>query len=378
MNKTQDYYDVLGVSRGASQKEIRQAYRRLARKYHPDVNPGDKAAEERFKAISEAHNVISDAEKRKQYDQFGRAYQHAQQSGQWQGGGFEDFLRTVAAGGGGVTFGGSFADIFGDIFGRTGGGSTVTARRGGPRTPQRGEDIEHELEIPFEEAMSGAEKTISLTLSDRCQDCNGVGGKTTPCSACGGTGVAKGGGGFLNISTPCPQCQGTGDQITARCSRCGGSGEVMRSRRIRVKIPPGVDTGRRILLRGEGAAGAHGGPAGNLILRAKVGSHPTFQRRDDDILIETPVKFTEAALGAEIDVPSVWGNAKLKIPAGTKNGQTLRLRGMGVPKMGSNERGDQLVRVSIAMPPKLSQRQRELLEEFSEEWTENPRAEPKR
>ncbi len=372
MNKTQDYYEVLGVSRTASQKEIRQAYKRLARKHHPDVNPGDKASEERFKGISEAHNVLGDPEKRKQYDQFGRAYQHAQQSGQWQGGDFEDFLRAAVASGGGV--GGSFADIFGDIFGRAGAGRTVTTRRGGPRTAQRGQDIEHELEIPFEEAMSGAEKTISLTLSDRCPECGGVGGKTTSCSACGGTGATRGGGGFLNISAPCPQCQGTGEQITSRCSRCSGSGEVTRSRRIRVKIPPGVDSGRRILLRGEGASSAHGGPAGNLILRAKVIPHPFFQRRGDDILIEVPIKFTEAALGAEIDVPSVWGRATLKIPSGTKNGQTLRLRGMGAPKVGTSARGDQLVKVTIAMPTKLSKRQRELVEEFANDWTEDPRA----
>jgi molecular chaperone DnaJ len=375
MNRTQDYYDVLGVSHGASTKEIRQAYKRLARKYHPDVNPGDKAVEERFKAITEAHTVLSDPEKRKQYDQFGRAYESAQQSGQWQGGNFEDFLRQVAGAGGGVTIGGSFGDIFGDLFGRATRGATPAAgRRAGPRAPQRGEDIEHEIEIPFEEAMSGTEKAISLTLSDRCPKCNGVGGSTVPCSACGGTGAVRQAGGFPNLGTPCPQCQSTGEQVTSRCPRCGGSGEVTRARRIRVKIPPGVRSDQRILIRGEGAAGINGGPAGSLVLRARVGTHRLFERRGDDIHVEVPVKFTEAALGAEIEVPSVWGSAKLKIPPDTKNGQTLRLRGMGAPKVGGTARGDELVKVVIATPSKLTHRQRELLEEFETDWTDDPRA----
>ena len=372
MNQPKDYYQVLGVGRSASPKEIDKAYKRLARKFHPDVNPGDAEAERTFKEITEAHNVLGDEEKRKQYDQFGRAYQHAQQSGQWQGGGVEDFARHFG-GAGGATFGGSFADIFGDLFGHATAGRS--ARRGATtvRSPQRGQDVEHELQIPFEEAMAGGEKTIGLTIADRCADCGGVGGTTSTCAACGGTGFSQQGGGFLNISATCPRCQGTGEQVTGRCPTCGGSGEKTRSRRIRVKIPPGIDTGRRISIKAEGAAGLNGGPRGDLILRAKVGTHPFFRRQGNDIIIEVPVKFTEAALGAEIEVPSVHGSAKVKIPPGTTSGQVLRLRGMGAPKMGGTDRGDQLVKVRLTSPERLSRQQRQLLEELDQSWTDDPR-----
>jgi molecular chaperone DnaJ len=376
MDAAQDYYDILGVSRSATDKEIRQSYKRLARKYHPDVNPGDKAVEARFKGITEAYNVLSDPDKRKQYDQFGRAYQHAQQSGQWQGGDFDDFLRTVMAGGGGaVTFGGSFRDIFGDLFGRA--GRPTPAPRARAKTPQPGEDIEHELEVTFDEAMLGAEKTISLALSDRCPECGGMGGKTSACSACGGTGRSRGRGRLQDMMAGCWECQGTGEVVTSKCPQCGGSGEVTRRRRIKVRVPPGIDTGRRVQVRGEGMTGERGGAAGNLLLRARVAPHPLFQRRGDDILVEVPLKFTEAALGAEIDVPSVWGKARLKVPPGTKSGQVLRLKGMGAPKMGRDDRGDELVKVAIAVPSRLSRHQRELLTEFDKGWTEDPRADLK-
>ncbi|MBM3474021.1 MAG: molecular chaperone DnaJ [Armatimonadetes bacterium] len=370
MDQARDFYDVLGVPRSAAEKDIRKAYKRLARKYHPDVNPGDKEAERRFKEITEAHNVLTDPEKRRKYDEFGRAYQHAQQSGQWQTGNFDDFLRHFAgAGGTGFTVGGSFSDIFGDLFGRTAAGRQQAQTRG----PRQGESIEHELEIPFEEAISGAQRAISLTIRDRCATCDGVGGQTKTCSACGGSGMSRQSGGVFNISAACPRCHGAGREVTGRCKDCGGSGEVLRSRRINVRIPPGVDTGKRIVLRGEGAAGADGGPRGDLILRAKVGEHPFFKRHGADIHIEVPVKFTEAALGAEIDVPSVRGTAKLKIPAGTKNGQVLRLRGMGVDKMGASGRGDELVKVVLVTPSKLTREQKECLERVAADWTEDPR-----
>lgn len=373
MAQARDYYEVLGVPRGAPDKDIRKAYKRLARKHHPDVNPGDDAAEAKFKEITEAHNVLGDAEKRKKYDQFGRAYQHAQQSGQYQDMGFEDFLRNFGGGGGAGGFG--FADVFGDIFGRTARSQTGTGPgRAGAAAPRKGETIEHQLDIPFDEAVHGAQKSISLTLSDRCQTCGGVGGPTSACKACGGSGFTQQAGGFMNLSAACPQCQGTGQQVTGRCKDCGGSGETRRNRRINVKIPAGVDTGRKIMLRGEGPAGANGGPRGDLILRANVLPHKLFDRADSDIRIEAPVKFTEVALGAEVEVPTIHGPAKLKLPAGTKSGQVLRMRGMGVPKSGGG-RGDQLVRVKVTTPQKLSKRQRELLEEFAESWTEDPREE---
>lgn len=372
MDRPKDYYQVLGVSRTASKKELEKAYKRLARKHHPDVNPGDAEAERTFKEITEAYNVLKDEDKRRQYDQFGRAYQHAQQSGQWQGGGFEDFARHFS-GGGGATFGGSFADIFGDLFGRASPGAGPRGRATAARSPQRGGEVEHELEIPFEEAISGGEKTISLIIADRCPECGGVGGTTTTCSACGGTGFSQQGGGFLNIAATCPRCQGTGQEVTGRCQQCGGSGEAIRSRRIRVRIPAGVDTGRTIRISGEGASGLNGGPRGDLILRAKVGEHPFFRRRGEDILVEVPVKVTEAALGAEIQVPSIHGTTKVKVPPGTKSGQTLRLRGMGVPKIGGNGRGDELVKIQLVTPKRLSKRQRQLLEELDQSWTEDPR-----
>lgn len=372
MNQVRDYYEVLGVPRSASEKEIRKAYKRLARKYHPDVNPGDPEAERRFKEITEAHNVLTDPEKRRKYDQFGHAYQHAQQSGQWRGGDFEDFLRYFAGPGGtGFTVGGTFADIFGDIFGRT------TSTGGGrwrveTAAPRRGEDVEHELEIPFHEAVSGAQKTISLTLSDRCTTCDGVGGKTRTCPACNGSGMSTQSGRVL-LGGACPDCQGTGRQVTGRCPDCGGSGQVLRSRRINVKIPPGVETGKKIVLRGEGAAGTNGGPRGDLILRAKVAEHPFFKRQGADIHIELPVKFTEAALGAEITIPSVRGSAKLKIPPGTKNGQVFRMRGMGMDRMDGSGRGDQFVKVRLVTPERLTRRQKECLEQIAAEWTDDPR-----
>jgi molecular chaperone DnaJ len=372
MNPPKDYYETLGVPRSAPKKEIHKAYKRLARKYHPDVNPGDAEAERRFKEITEAHNVLSDEDKRRQYDQFGRAYQHAQRSGQWQGGNVEDFARHFG-GAGGATFGGSFADILGDLFGHATTGARGASRTTPPRVARRGEDVEHELSIPFEEAISGAGKTISLTIADHCPDCGGVGGTTATCSACRGTGFSQQGGGFLNIAATCPRCQGTGQEVTGRCQTCRGAGERSRTRRIRVKVPPGVDTGRTIRIAGEGAAGVHGGPRGDLILRARVGTHPFFKRRGDDILIEVPVRFTEAALGAEIEVPSVHGKTRVKVPPGTRSGQTLRLRGMGAPKMGRDGRGDQLVKVQVTTPKRLSKRQRQLLEELDETWTEDPR-----
>ncbi|MGQ9733242.1 MAG: DnaJ C-terminal domain-containing protein, partial [Candidatus Zipacnadales bacterium] len=316
--------------------------------------------------------VLTDPEKRRKYDQFGRAYQHAQQSGQWQGGDFDDFLRHFAGGGGAVTFGGSFADIFGDLFGQAT-RSAPGRQRTAPRAPQQGQNIEHELEIPFAEAIHGAQKTISLTFTDTCSMCGGLGGSTVTCSACGGTGFSQHATGFMNLSSTCGRCQGTGLEVKSRCPECGGRGEVTRSRRINVKIPPGVDTGKRIVLRGEGAAGVHGGARGDLILRAKVLEHPFFKRKGQDIHIEIPVKFTEAVLGAEIEVPTVYGTAKLKIPPGTKNGQILRLRGMGVQHLGANGRGDQLVKVRLVTPSKLTKRQRECLEEVEAAWKEDPR-----
>ncbi|MGC9320232.1 MAG: molecular chaperone DnaJ [Armatimonadota bacterium] len=367
-----DFYEILGVDRDASQDEIKKAYRRLARKYHPDVNPGDDEAEARFKEISQAYQTLKDPEKRRKYDQFGEAWEQAQHSGQWQQGDFREFVNTQ--------FGpGSFRDIFGDLFGDMGGGRGFAFTTGGRSRvrpepgPTRGQDVEYELPISFDEAVHGAEKQVSLTLTDRCPDCEGMGGDTEPCPVCGGTGQAQSGGGFFNLRAACQQCHGTGRVVTTRCSKCGGSGEVTRRRRITVKIPAGVETGSKVRVRGEGGRGVAGGEAGDLILTMRVQPHPIFERDGDDIRMELPVTFTEAALGAKVSVPTIDGNVTMTIPPGTQSGQELRLKGRGVKHLNTGGRGDQYVRISVQVPEKLSSRQREMLEDFDETWSANPR-----
>jgi len=367
-----DFYEILGVDRDSSQEEIKRAYRRLARKYHPDVNPGDEEAEAKFKAISQAYQTLKDPDKRQKYDQFGAAWEQAQHTGQWQDGDFGQFVYT--------TFGpGSFRDIFGDLFGDMADAPGIRFTTGGRSrvhpepSPRRGQDVEHELAISFEEAVHGAEKEISVTMTDRCPECDGMGGETEPCPACGGTGRAQSGGGLFSFGAACPQCHGTGQVVVSRCEACHGTGEKARRRRIMVKIPAGVETGSKVRVRGEGGRGTAGGPPGDLILRIRVQPHPIFERKADDILLELPVTFTEASLGAKISVPTIDGNVTMTIPPGTQSGQELRLRDRGVKHLNSGGRGDQYVRISVKVPEKLSGRQRELLEEFDETWNADPR-----
>ncbi len=365
-----DFYEILGVDKDASQDEIKKAYRRLAREYHPDVNPGDEEAEAKFKEISQAYQTLKDPEKRQKYDQFGQDWQQAQQSGQWQQGDFRDFVREQYGPG-------SFRDIFGDLFGDMGGGRggfsfTRTGRsRVRPEPgPTRGQDVEYELPVSFEEAVHGAEKQISLTLSDRCPECEGMGGETQTCPACGGSGKTQSGGGFFNVGT-CQQCHGTGQVVTSRCATCGGSGETTRTRRITVKVPAGVETGSKVRVRGEGGRGVAGGNPGDLILKIRVQPHPQFDRDGDDIRIELPVSFTTAALGGKISVPTIDGTVTMTIPPGTQSGQELRLKGRGVEHLRSQGRGDQYVKVSVRVPDDLTSDQREMLEQFDETWTPN-------
>ncbi len=362
-----DFYEVLGVDRNASQQEIRKAYRRLARKYHPDVNPGDKAAEQKYKEISQAYEVLSNPEKRKQYDRFGRQWQQAQAAGQP---GAQDFRTFVYQYGGP----GTFADIFGDIFGDIGFDIGRRRSRQAQRQPQRGQDIYHQIPVTFAEAMRGANKTLTLTIADRCPECDGLGGKAETCPTCGGSGVSQQGGGIFGFASACPQCQGSGEVITETCPRCRGGGEITRTRNISVKIPPGVKSGHKLRLAGEGGRGFRGGPNGDLILEVEVQKHDFFQRDGDDITIEVPITFIEAVQGATVTVPTVNGKVELKIPPGTKSGQKFRLRGQGAPKLGSNDRGDQYVIVSISVPKRLTRKQRQLIEELAETWQENPRA----
>ncbi|MGI5818378.1 MAG: molecular chaperone DnaJ [Armatimonadota bacterium] len=367
-----DFYEILGVDSDASQDEIKKAYRRLAREHHPDVNPGDKEAEAKFKEISQAYQTLKDPEKRKKYDQFGDAWEQAQHTGQWQQGDFREFVNQQYGAG-------SFRDIFGDLFGDMGGGrgfaftSTGRSRIRPEPGPTRGQDVEYDLPVSFEEAVHGAEKQISLTLADRCPECEGMGGETQTCPACGGSGQAQSGGGFFNLGAACQQCHGTGQVVTTRCRTCKGTGEATRSRRITVRVPAGVETGSKVRVRGEGGRGIAGGGPGDLILNIRVQPHRIFERDGDDIRLELPVTFTEAALGAKVRVPTIDGNVTMTIPPGTQSGDQLRLKGRGVKHLNAQGRGDQYVQVSVKVPEELSGDQREMLERFQETWDADPR-----
>jgi molecular chaperone DnaJ len=345
-----DYYEVLGLGRTASEEELKKAYRRLAIQYHPDRNPGDKTAEERFKEINEAYQVLSDPERRAQYDRYG----HAAFQGP-QGGGF-GFEFTQG-------FEEVFSDIFGDFFGTGRGRSRSRSRRG--------DDLRYDLEIEFEEAASGADKPIKFQRLATCDACRGTrarGGSTEgvrTCPNCRGTGQVRTQQGFFSIATTCGNCRGEGMIIADPCPKCQGQGRVRRQESLSVRIPPGVDNGSRLKLRGEGEAGWAGGPSGDLYVVVHVKEHFLFVRQDNDVIIEVPVSFPQAALGTEIEVPTLEGKVKLKIPAGTQSGKVIRLKGKGFPDLHGYGRGDQLVRVAIETPRRLTQRQRELLEEFA-------------
>jgi len=358
----QDYYELLGVSRTATPEELKKAYRKLAVQYHPDKNPGDKAAEEKFKQISEAYEVLNDPNKRALYDQHGhRAFGHgggASGAGGFGGfgGGFEgidleEALRTFmgAAGGGG--------SIFEDYFG---------GRRGAAGGAARGSDLRFDLEIDFEEAVLGSLREITLPITEECAACHGSGAepgsKRETCRACDGRGVRVSSNGFFQVRQTCSTCGGAGETITRPCRACDGAGRVKSRRTIQLRIPAGVETGSRLRLGGKGDPGHRNGPAGDLYVVLHVRPHDVFQRRDEDILCEVPVPFTTAALGGEIDVPTIHGYAKLKIPARTESGQVFRLRGQGVVNSETGVLGDHHVRVTIEVPERLDRKQRQALE----------------
>ncbi len=347
MDGKRDYYAVLGVNRNAGEEEIKKAYRKLALKHHPDRNPGDKQAEEKFKEISEAYQVLTDPEKRTQYNQYGHA-------AFGDGGPFR----------GGFDFTSGFEDIFGDIFGEFFGAGT--GRRRG-RT--RGEDLRYNLDITFEEAAFGTEKKIKIPRQGACDACHGSGCKpgTSPrtCPTCRGRGQVSFQQGFFTVSRTCNQCRGQGTIIPDPCSSCGGTGRVRKLHTLSVKIPPGVDTGARLKLRSEGEGGVSGGPAGDLYVVIQVQPHPLFVREGLDIICEVPIGFVQAALGAEIDVPTLEGKVKMKIPAGTQSGKVFRLKGKGVRDIQGYQQGDQLARVVVETPTHLSARQKDLLKEFA-------------
>jgi molecular chaperone DnaJ len=351
-----DYYRVLGVGENASAKEIKSAYRKLSRQYHPDTNSGDKAAEERFKEVSAAYDVVGDSDKRKEYDEVRRL---GPMGGMFGGPG-------AGAPGGGFRFQdmGDLGDVLGGLFGRArrGGGTAGTARGTGPH---RGQDLEAELHLDFEDAVRGLTTTIHLTSEAACSTCHGTGAKpgTTPrtCPQCDGRGVLDDNQGFFSFSQPCPHCAGRGFVIDDPCPTCGGSGIEHRPREVKVRIPAGVADGQRIRLRGRGGPGRNGGPPGDLYVTTRVTPHRLFGRRGDNLTLTVPVTFPEAVLGADVRVPTLdGGSVKVRIPAGTRSGRTLRVKGKGVPK--SRKTGDLLVTVEVAVPQKLTDDERKAVE----------------
>jgi molecular chaperone DnaJ len=346
-----DYYEVLGIARSASQEEVKKAYRRLAVQLHPDRNPGDKHSEEKFKEANEAYQVLSDPERRAQYDRFGHAaFQGPHASGPFGGFDFSQGFEEV------------FSDIFGDFFGTGRGRSRARTRRG--------DDLRYDLEIEFEEAARGTDKVVRFQRLTQCDACNGSrarGGATAAqqCPNCRGSGQVRTQQGFFSISTTCGQCRGEGTIIADPCPKCQGQGRIRKQESLSVKIPPGVDNGSRLKLRGEGEAGYASGPAGDLYVVIHVKEHDLFVRQDNDIVIEVPISFPQAALGCEIEVPTLEGKVKLKVPGGTQSGRVLRLKGKGIVDLHGYGRGDQLIRVVVETPRSLTSRQRELLEEFA-------------
>ena len=339
-----DYYEVLGVDKGAGDKEVKKAYRRVAMKYHPDRNPDDPDADHKFKEATEAYDVLMDSEKRSAYDQYGHA-------------GVDPSM-----GGGGGNFSDIFGDVFGDIFGGGGGGG------GGRGGPQRGADLRYTLDISLEDAVKGTTVEIRVPSLSACDTCAGSGSKkgSSPatCGTCGGAGQVRMQQGFFQVQQTCPTCRGRGKTITDPCGACRGQGRVEKTKTLSVKVPPGVDTGDRIRLSGEGEAGPEGGPAGDLFVQMSVKQHPIFERDGKNLYCEVPIAFVDAALGGELEVPTLDGRVKLKIPAGTQTGKLFRLRGKGVKPVRGGSVGDLLCRAVVETPVNLSKAQKGLLEQF--------------
>jgi len=363
-----DYYEVLGVERTASADDIKRAYRRMAMKYHPDKNPGDKEAEAKFKECAEAYEVLSDAEKKKRYDQFG----HDGLSGS----GVHDFSRMNVDDIFGM-FG--FEDLFSSFFGGAGGGRS--GGRGSRRSgPSRGFDLETTVNLTLKEVLRGCEKTIEFTRQDTCPDCSGTGSakgaKPSVCTVCGGRGQVAKGGGFFQMVTTCPQCGGTGEMITNPCKTCRGTGREPKKRVVNIKIPAGVHEGQGIRVANEGEPGKHNGPRGDLYCYVRILQHEFLERDGNDLVAVVPISFTQAALGATIDVPALEGMKQLKVPAGTQYGKIFRIKEEGLPDIRTGRRGDQLVQIVIETPLTLNSRQEELLREFaaSENKSVSPQA----
>ena len=357
-----DFYEVLGVSKGASEDEIKKAYKKMARKYHPDLNPGDKTAEEKFKEVNEAYEVLSDPQKKARYDQFGHA---GVDPNFGAGGGFD---------GAGFDFG-DLGDIFGSFFGGGFGGG----RRANPNAPQRGESIRMSVSISFEEAAFGCEKSVTLDRYEQCDSCHGSGcaAGTSPevCPDCHGTGTVQVRRqtpmGVFATTSPCGRCGGKGRIIHQPCPDCHGSGSVRKRRTIQATIPAGIDDGQTISIRGQGHAGVNGGPAGDLLITITVRPHEIFRREGTSVLCDAPITYAQAVLGAELEIPTIDGKVKYTLPEGTQTGTTFRLKGKGIPSLNGGRRGDQYVTVHIETPRNLNREQKEALRKFADTLGEN-------
>ena len=355
-----DYYDVLGINKSATPDQIKSAYRKLAVKHHPDKNKGDKASEDKFKEASEAYHVLSNAERKQNYDNFGHA---AFENGGGGRGGFSNF-----------DFSSHFSDIFEDFF-----GGNFSGGRRSRRSNNRGSDLRYDLSITLEEAYSGKKQDIKFSSSEKCETCKGSGSKpghnVGSCSTCSGHGQVRSSQGFFTVQQTCPQCSGSGEEITNPCSSCGGQGKKQSSKRLSVTIPKGVDDGTRIRLSGKGEAGSRGGGNGDLYLFVNVYSHDLFKRSDENLFFECPISIADAALGTSIEIPTIdGGKAKIKIPPGTQSGKQFRLRGKGMPFMRGSGMGDLYIQVNTEVPISLNKEQKELLEKFRE--IENEKSNP--
>jgi molecular chaperone DnaJ len=385
MKPKHDYYETLGVKRGASEDDVRKAYRRLARKYHPDLNPGDKAAEDRFKQLQEAYDVLSEPKKRQMYDQFGFYSENGfpqggpqPEGGQPFGFGFEGFDFSDMFGGAGSKRGapreeepgggGRFTDIFGQFFNKAGRAQ---------KQPEKGADLEYTLNVDFWRSVKGTQAKLNIARQEQCPGCAGsgqTGGSNALCATCNGSGSVMQQAGAMRFNLSCPKCEGTG-RVRNACPQCRGDGRVTTSEPVEVRIPQGVQSGDRLRVPGKGNAGSMGGAAGDLYITVRVDPHPFFRRDGDDIVIQVPVTVWEAALGTKIEVPTLDGRALLKIPQGTQSGQKFRLRERGVFNARKNKRGDEIVEVTVQAPKAQDERTREILRELSQMHTEDPRAE---
>ncbi|TCO93578.1 molecular chaperone DnaJ [Chthoniobacter flavus] len=366
MATKRDYYEVLEVTRTSTGEEIKRSYRKLAVKYHPDKNPGDHTAEEKFKELGEAYDILSDEQKRSAYDRYGhQAFAQGGGAARGAGGGFHDpfdIFREVFGASGGGGGGGIFEQFFG---GAAAGGGQRPDRDG----KQRGSDLRYDMQIRLEEAAFGCDKEIEVSKLETCDVCNGSGAESgsraVSCRDCGGRGQVISSRGFFQVSQTCPRCRGTGQVIERPCRKCSGEGRIEAASRIKLKIPAGIEDGSRLRSMRNGEAGLRGGPPGDLYVVVHIKEHEVFEREDSNLFCEVPVSFSVAALGGEVTVPTLDGQAQLKVPAGTQGGTSFKLRGKGVPSLNSHNRGDLIVRVAVEVPTRLNAEQRKKLEEFS-------------